>query len=109
MPNEAGDLKNNYDTIHNRTGANMRLKMSNAMIRRLMLMKFKIIVMLAIAIFLPGNVIGAKERPPPYPSAFIAQPEYTFDPVVDGTQVLHDYVIQNKGAGTLEIQKVKTG
>ena len=72
-------------------------------------MKFKIFVMLTVAIFLTGNAIGAEESPPASPSAFIAQPEYTFDPVVDGTQVMHDYVIQNRGTKTLEIQKVKTG
>jgi hypothetical protein len=72
-------------------------------------MKFKIIAMIAIAIFLAGSAIGAEESPPASPSAFISQPEYTFEPVVDGTQVMHDYVIQNRGTKTLEIQKVKTG
>ena len=72
-------------------------------------MKYKIIVMLTIGIFLAGNAIATEEKPTASPSAFIVQPEYTFDPVVDGTQVTHDYVIQNMGAETLEIQKVKTG
>jgi hypothetical protein len=72
-------------------------------------MKYKIIVMLTVAILLAGNAIATEEKTPASPSAFIVQPEYTFDPVVDGTQVTHDYVIQNKGAETLEIQKVKTG
>jgi uncharacterized membrane protein YciS (DUF1049 family) len=72
-------------------------------------MKYKIIVMLTVAIFLAGNAIGSEEKPPASPSAFIAQPEYDFEPVVNGTQVMHDYVIQNKGTETLEIQKIKTG
>ena len=72
-------------------------------------MKYKIIVMLTVAILLTGNAIATEERSPDTPSAFIVQPEYTFDPVPDGTQVLHDYVIQNRGAEILEIQKVKTG
>ncbi len=55
-----------------------------------------------------GNTIGAKDKTPTSPSALIAKPLYEFEPVVDGTQVMHDYVIQNKGAKTLEIQKVKT-
>jgi hypothetical protein len=65
--------------------------------------------MLAIAIFLPGNAIGAEDQTPASPSAFIAKPIYEFEPVVDGTQVVHNYVIQNKGDEILEIQKVKTG
>ena len=72
-------------------------------------MKFKIFVMLIVAVFLAGNTIGAEKNPPDSPAAFIAQPEYTFEPVADGTQVMHDYVIQNRGTKTLEIQKVKTG
>ena len=72
-------------------------------------MKIKIFIMLTVAILLAGNAIGAEEKSPASPSAFIAQPEYTFDPVADGIQVMHDYVIQNKGSETLEIQKVKTG
>jgi hypothetical protein len=72
-------------------------------------MKYKIIVLLTIAILFAGNAIATEEKSPAAPSAFIVQPEYTFDPVVDGTQVMHDYVIQNKGAEILEIQKVKTG
>ncbi len=72
-------------------------------------MKYKIFVMLTVAIFLGGNAIGAEKKTPTSPSALIAQPEYEFEPVVDGTQVIHDYVIQNKGTETLEIQKVKTG
>jgi hypothetical protein len=72
-------------------------------------MKLKIIIVLVFAIFLAGNAIGAEVSPPASPAAFIAQPAYTFEPVADGTQVMHDYVIQNRGTKTLEIQKVKTG
>jgi len=72
-------------------------------------MKYKIIVLLTVAVLLAGNAIAVEEKPPASPSAFIAQPEYEFEPVVTGTQVMHDYVIQNKGTEILEIQKVKTG
>jgi hypothetical protein len=65
--------------------------------------------MLAFAFFLVGNSIAAEEISPVLPSTLIAEAVYEFEPVVDGTQVMHDYLIQNKGDGTLEIQKVKTG
>jgi hypothetical protein len=43
------------------------------------------------------------------PSAFIPNSQYTFSPVLDGTEVTHDFVIQNKGDAPLSIEKVRTG
>jgi hypothetical protein len=43
------------------------------------------------------------------PSAAIPELQYKFDPVVDGTQVTHDFAIKNKGGGPLAITQVKTG
>jgi hypothetical protein len=34
---------------------------------------------------------------------------FEFDPVVDGTQITHDFVIKNSGNGPLAIHRVKTG
>jgi len=70
-------------------------------------MKVKI-ALLIVTILLGSNAIGAKEETSVSPSALIVQHIYEFAPVVDGTEVVHDYVIQNKGSATLEIQKVKT-
>jgi uncharacterized membrane protein YciS (DUF1049 family) len=71
-------------------------------------MKFRIFVIIAIAFFLAGTTIGAENNLSVASSVSVPQPLYKFEPVVDGTQVIHDYVIQNKGATTLEIQNVKT-
>jgi hypothetical protein len=70
-------------------------------------MKVKL-ALLIVTILLESHAIGAKEKTPVSPSALIVQHIYEFAPVVDGTEVMHDYVIQNKGSATLEIQKVKT-
>ena len=43
------------------------------------------------------------------PVAVAPEPSHTFPTVVEGNEVVHDFVIQNKGSDTLEIQKVKTG
>jgi len=43
------------------------------------------------------------------PAVFVPEPFYEFDPVAEGSEVRHDYVIRNNGKDTLEIQKVKTG
>ena len=72
-------------------------------------MKSKLFILFAVAIIFAGNAFGADDETSASPVALIAKPVYEFEPVVDGTQVMHDYVIQNKGAGILEIQKVKTG
>ena len=32
-----------------------------------------------------------------------------FSEVLDGTNVVHDFVIQNKGTATLKVDRVKTG
>ena len=43
------------------------------------------------------------------PVAFFQALKYEFSQVVEGTQVTHDFIIQNKGTAPLEIEKVKTG
>ena len=71
-------------------------------------MKFRIFVIIAIAFLLSGTTIGAENNLSVTPSISVAQPQYTFESVVYVTQLIHYYFIQNKGATTLEIQKVKT-
>jgi len=72
-------------------------------------MKYKLFIVIAVAFFSAGNSIAAEDISPVLPSAFIAEAVYEFEPVADGTLIMHDYLIQNKGDGTLEIQKVNTG
>ena len=43
------------------------------------------------------------------PAAFLPVTQWEFESVVDGTAVVHDFVIQNKGDAPLNISKVKTG
>jgi len=49
---------------------------------------------------------GEAERTP---SLFIPAPLYTFDAVFEGTPVLHDFIIQNKGTAALVVKKVSGG
>ena len=42
------------------------------------------------------------------PVAHFPAARYEFSPVVEGQEVSHDFVIQNKGTATLEVQRVKT-
>ena len=43
------------------------------------------------------------------PDIMIPEPLYTFDAVVDGTEVVHDFRVYNRGTGELIIEKVQTG
>jgi len=42
------------------------------------------------------------------PSAYMPSVNFVFEPVVEGEEVVHDFVIQNKGGALLQIQSVKT-
>jgi len=52
---------------------------------------------------------GVSNQTHPSPSIVVPESRYTFQPVLDGTEIIHDFVIQNKGDGPLEIEKVRTG
>lgn len=66
---------------------------------------FKTIVSAVLALM----PLAATAAPPASPAAVVATPRFAFQPVVEGTEVVHAFVITNKGAGMLEIAGVKTG
>jgi len=43
------------------------------------------------------------------PSAVLPERQYNFGPVIEGTRITHDFVIQNKGSVPLKIVRVKPG
>jgi len=43
------------------------------------------------------------------PSVFFPETRYEFSPVLEDAKVVHDFVIQNKGNATLNVERVKTG
>jgi len=43
------------------------------------------------------------------PNIMIPDPLFTFDTVVDGSEVVHDFRVYNRGTGELAIEKVQTG
>lgn len=64
----------------------------------------------AFSILLFGTgTIGLTGQSLQTPSVLIPNSRYTFSPVLDGTEVTHDFVIQNKGDAPLAIEKVRTG
>ena len=74
-------------------------------------MKVKRILPLVLAcslIFFVTGFCRAGQENPGAPVAFFPEKNYMFDPVVDGTEIIHDYIVQNKGSATLLVEKVKT-
>ncbi|MBF0118897.1 MAG: hypothetical protein HQK79_08675 [Desulfobacterales bacterium] len=43
------------------------------------------------------------------PVAVFPEKNFTFQGIPEGVEVVHDFVIQNKGTDVLNIEKVKTG
>jgi len=52
---------------------------------------------------------GAEAKTDENLSYFVPETQFTFQPVVEGTEVVHDFVILNKGADMLSVLNVKTG
>jgi hypothetical protein len=71
---------------------------------KLMMMASVLVLLLPLAGFAAGTAEeGAK------PSVAVLEPVYEFDEVVDGSQVIHDFIVRNTGDAPLDITKVKPG
>ena len=73
-------------------------------------MRGKAFLMAAVIIYLAVSVpvcFGAENDAAP--SVFFPEIRYEFSPVLENAKVVHDFVIQNKGNATLNVERVKTG
>jgi len=73
-------------------------------------MRCKTCLVAAVAILLVLSVavcFGAENDAAP--SVFFPETHFEFTPVLEGSMVVHDFVIQNKGNATLNVDRVKTG
>lgn len=63
-----------------------------------------------ICCFVSGAAVcrGANDPAPDTPSARTAQSRYLFGSVLEGKEILHDFIIENKGTADLKIEKVRT-
>ena len=43
------------------------------------------------------------------PSAFFREDRYAFEPVLEGSEVKHDFIVENRGSADLVIDKVQSG
>ena len=73
-------------------------------------MRCKTCLLAAVAILLIFSVavcLGAENDAAP--SVFFPETRYEFSTVLEDAKVVHDFVIQNKGNATLNVERVKTG
>jgi hypothetical protein len=62
--------------------------------------------MILLAVLFVLSYGGAEEG---QAKAVIGNSLFEFKPVLEGSEVIHDFVIQNTGKGMLEIEKIETG
>jgi hypothetical protein len=58
--------------------------------------------------FLTTSFLSAESEPRKTPSAYFPADQYEFDQVLEGNDVIHDLVVQNKGNALLEVKGVGT-
>jgi hypothetical protein len=74
-------------------------------------MKLKTVFSLVSAvcvIFLTTSFLSAESESQGAPSAYFPADQYEFDQVLEGSEVIHDLVVQNKGTAPLEVKGVGT-
>lgn len=59
-------------------------------------------------IFLTTPFFGAETESTRLPSAYFPPGQYEFVKILEGTEVRHDLVVQNKGTALLEVKDVGT-
>ncbi len=79
---------------------------------KIVYMKKKALFVFALAcctLFFQTASFGTENKTPNLPSVFVPESRFKFAPVLDGTEIIHDFIVQNKGTAPLKIEKVRTG
>ncbi len=67
-----------------------------------------LIVIATCMLFSAAGSFGAGQKDSKSPAVYFPKRHYTFKQVVDGAEIMHDFILQNKGDATLKINKVTT-
>ena len=69
----------------------------------------RILAAFAVIVLLAGAPAGGSPAEPgPSPKIHFPEERYAFSPVMEGADITHDFVVENRGAQTLSISQVKT-
>lgn len=80
--------------------------------------KRRLLTLFAIVLLYPGWALAGqpikmsapsekKMSETDHPRVVVTQMEYVFDPVFEGTQIKHDFMIENRGTAPLVIENVR--
>jgi len=72
-------------------------------------LKNKIMLILFGTFFLMGTAAAVAKSADASPAAFLPETIHTFKPVIEGTEVVHDFILRNAGSETLYIENLKSG
>lgn len=74
-------------------------------------MKFKNFACCIVILFfvLVSNAFAEKTEEGQLPKAYFPENIFTFDKILEGNEVIHDFIIENKGNAVLNVEKVRTG
>lgn len=75
-------------------------------------MKKKALFVFALAcctLFFQSGSFGTENKTLNLPSVLVPESRFKFGPVLEGTEITHDFIVQNKGTSPLKIEKVRTG
>ena len=60
-------------------------------------------------LFFETGSFGTENKTPNLPSVLVPESRFKFGPILEGTEIIHDFIVQNKGTAPLKIEKVRTG
>ncbi|RJP95310.1 MAG: DUF1573 domain-containing protein [Desulfobacteraceae bacterium] len=77
-------------------------------------MKMNMMIVLTAAFLIFANIpLHAESHheadPSGVPAAVIKDSKYEFEPVIEGKVVVHEFIVENTGTASLEIENIKTG
>jgi hypothetical protein len=72
------------------------------------LKKYSWSVMLILILVFCTNAFAEMPDEENKPEAYFPENTFTFDKILEGTLVIHDFVIKNKGNAPLTVEKVKS-
>jgi hypothetical protein len=72
------------------------------------LKKIPVPAILIFLLFFFTNALAEKTEEENKPEAYFPEQTFIFDRTLEGSQVIHDFIIKNKGNGPLSVERVKT-
>jgi len=73
------------------------------------MMRKILFVWIFLGVLFSGACCWAADSSTQGPKAYIAESVFEFNPVVEGTEIVHEFILKNRGDAPLEILKIESG